>query len=202
MMAFMIRNGSNLITDVVQPISVTAHRGGATYAPENTIPALEMAIENLSDYAEIDVQESKDGVVFLLHDLNLKRTTGKNEYAYNLPYSEIRTLDAGKYFNQSFEGTYIPTLAEVLELCKGKLKLNIEIKGSDRFEGLVEKVVHLIEEYDFKEQCVITSMNYDYLKNTHQYRDYQMYKKQGLFLIVYQEFGRLLFFRYLLYIHQ
>ena len=164
MMAFMIRNGSNLITDVVQPISVTAHRGGATYAPENTIPALEMAIENLSDYAEIDVQESKDGVVFLLHDLNLKRTTGKNEYAYNLPYSEIRTLDAGKYFNQSFEGTYIPTLAEVLELCKGKLKLNIEIKGSDRFEGLVEKVVHLIEEYDFKEQCVITSMNYDYLE--------------------------------------
>ncbi len=159
----MVRNGSHLITDVFQPIGVTAHRGGATYAPENTIPALEMAIDNLSDYAEIDVQESLDGVVLLLHDLSLKRTTGVKEYAYNLSYAEIRTLDAGSYFSKQFSGTYIPTLAEVLELCKGRLKLNIEIKGSDRFEGLVEKVVNLIEEYSFEEQCVITSMNYDYL---------------------------------------
>lgn len=159
----LIRNGSTLIQDVLTPIAITAHRGGALYAPENTIEALQSAIDNLADYAEIDVQETADGVVVLLHDLNLKRTTGVNEYVYNMTYEQIRQLNAGNYFGAGYEDTYIPTLAEILEMCKGKINLNIEIKNNARYSELPKKVVELVKKYDFEEQCTITSMNYDYL---------------------------------------
>lgn len=143
---------------------VTAHRGGALKTPENTMSAINYAVESMSDYAEIDVQETKDGVVVLLHDTNLKRVTGLNEQIWKLTYAEVAQLDAGVKFNVRFLGEKIPTLDEVIEYAKGKIKLNIEVKANGHNENIVSKVIRSIEQYDFQNSCVITSMNYRFLQ--------------------------------------
>lgn len=145
-------------------ISVSAHRGGARKAPENTLSALEYAISSKSDFAEIDVQETKDGEVVLLHDNNLKRTTGLNANIWTLTYAELQQLDAGVRFNQSFRGEKIPTLEEAIEAARGKIQLNIEVKYNGHNPNLVRKVVRIIEEQEFAENCVLTSMNYKFLE--------------------------------------
>ena len=145
-------------------ISVSAHRGGARKAPENTLSALEYAISSKSDFAEIDVQETKDGEVVLLHDNNLKRTTGLNANIWTLTYAELQQLDAGVRFNQSFRGEKIPTLEEAIEAARGKIQLNIEVKYNGHNPNLVRKVVRIIEEQEFTENCVLTSMNYKFLE--------------------------------------
>ncbi|WP_049962795.1 glycerophosphodiester phosphodiesterase family protein [Ruminococcus sp. HUN007] len=157
-------NGSHVLEEIFISTTVTAHRGGAKFVPENTMYGVEYAIESGSDYIEIDVQLSADGEVFLLHDTSLKRTTGANKPAYTLTYEELSRLDAGSFFNSSFSDAYIPTLDEVLTACKSKINLNIEIKSSKRGDELVTKVLELIDRHEMREQCVITSTEYPYLK--------------------------------------
>lgn len=142
---------------------ITAHRGYSSLAPENTIPSIQEAINAMSDYVEIDVQETKDGVVVLLHDSNLKRTTGVNKNIWNVTYEELQAYNAAKNFKGSFEVERIPTLEEVLLLCQNQIFLNIEIKITNHEQQLVEEVVRLIEDYDMEEQCVISSTNYNAL---------------------------------------
>ena len=80
-----------------------------------------------------------------------------------MTYAEIEQLDAGVSFHKKFRGEKIPTLDEVLKYCKGKLDLNIEIKYNGKNKGIVKKVVRTIEENNFEDHCVITSMNYSFL---------------------------------------
>ncbi len=143
---------------------VAAHRGASSEAPENTLAAVGQAIAKRADYAEIDVQETKDGVVILLHDSNLKRTTGVDAEVSDWDYKKIRQLDAGSWFSEEYKGEMIPTLAEILEMAKGKIKLNIEIKLNGTERNLVHSVVRLIEVYDMTEDCVITSFQASALK--------------------------------------
>lgn len=164
----IFKNGNSVSAEMGIMTKVTSHRGNSAYAPENTIPAIESAIENLADFAEIDVQETKDGVVILLHDKNVLRTTGINKNIWDIEYKDLMKLDAGSWFSDEFIGTNIPTLEEVLKLCKGKIKLNIEVKNNGHGIALEEKVVNLIEENDFEDQCVITSVSYTVLKNIKQ----------------------------------
>lgn len=159
-----IINGSHVLEDIFIGTRVTAHRGGAKYVPENTMYGVEYAIKSGADYIEIDVQLSSDGVVFLLHDDNLKRTTGSNRLAYNLTYEELSKLDAGSWFDSKYSDAYIPTLDEVLAACKSRINLNIEIKKSRNPKLIVNEVLELINRYEMKEQCVITSTEYSYLK--------------------------------------
>ena len=67
-------------------------------APENTLAAIEQAIEDGADYAEIDVQETADGVVVVIHDTDLKRITGLGEKIWDVTYDEVRDLDFGSWF--------------------------------------------------------------------------------------------------------
>lgn len=144
--------------------AVSAHRGGAKMAPENTLSAIEYAVDAMADYAEIDVQETEDGEVVLLHDTNLKRTTGLNANIWTLTYDEVSQLDAGVKFHKKFRGEKIPTLDEVIKYSKGKIRLNIEVKYNGHNKNIVKKVVKIIEDNDFEEECVLTSMNYKFLK--------------------------------------
>lgn len=157
-------NGSHVLEDIFIGTQVTAHRGGAKYVPENTMYGVEYAINSGADYIEIDVQLSADGVVFLLHDESLQRTTGLSKFAYTMNYEDIASLDAGSYFDHKFSDAYIPTLDEVLSACKSKINLNIEIKKSKRNKELISGVIELIDRYEMREQCVITSTEYSYLK--------------------------------------
>ena len=143
---------------------VTSHRGYSAVAPENTLPAFQAAIDSGSQYAELDVQETSDGVVVLTHDTNLKRCTGKDINIYDITWDELQKLDAGSFFSEEFAGTRIPSLEEVIQMCKGKIKLNIEIKNSGHNPTLEADTARIILDNDFVDECVITSLSYESLE--------------------------------------
>lgn len=157
---FTIRNDSLGLSNSLSPIQITSHRGNSSAAPENTMPSLENAISAGSDYAEIDVQQTKEGEIILLHDYSLLRTAGVNQYIWDLTDVEISSLDVGSWFGIEFLDTKIPTLAEVLEYCKGKIKLNIEIKAKGKPDDFEENLVDLIKKYDYEDQCLISCTSY------------------------------------------
>ena len=139
---------------------IMAHRGYSAAAPENTIPAFEKAIEKGCTAAELDVQMTKDGTIVLLHDSNLKRTTGIDKNIWDVTYDEIKDLDNGSFFSKAYAGEHIPTLEQVIQLCRDKLFLNIEIKRTGHDDGITEKVIDIILANDFLDQCDITSQDY------------------------------------------
>jgi glycerophosphoryl diester phosphodiesterase len=145
--------------DLVDAVTITAHRGSSKAAPENTLAAIERAIEDGADYAEIDVQETADGVVVVIHDTDLKRITGLGEKIWDVTYDEIRELDFGSWFSPEFAGERIPTLVEAIELADQRIGLNIEIKLNGHERNLVESVVRIVEESDFESQCIVTSLS-------------------------------------------
>lgn len=155
-----IKNGTFTSQHAMLKTNVTAHRGSSKDAPENTIASIEQAIADYADYAEIDVTQTKDGVVVLMHDDNVRRTTNGTGYIWSYTYFDLIQLDAGSWFTKDFTDVRVPTLAEVLETAKGRIYLNIEIKKNSHNEDIVEKVVKLIEEYYFEQQCVVTSTHY------------------------------------------
>lgn len=138
-------------------VKITAHRGSSSEAPENTLAAFQAGIDSLADYVELDVQQTKDGEIIVLHDSNLKRTSGYNEFIWNMTFDEVRQLDMGGWFSEEFAGTQIPTLEEAIILCKGKIRMNIEIKSNSHFKDLEERVVALIQKYELQSQCVVQS---------------------------------------------
>ncbi len=148
---------------------VSAHRGDSVSAPENTIPAFESAIASKADYAELDVQQTKDGVIVVMHDSNLARTTGVNKNIWEVTYDEIKELDAGSWFSKEFTGTKIATLDEVLKLCKDEIRLNIELKPTGHEVDFEKSVVDLIYENEFESDCVIASMKYPTLVKVKEY---------------------------------
>ena len=144
---------------------VTSHRGNSVKAPENTISAFEYAIKDMSDYIELDVQETADGELVVMHDPSLKRTTGINKKVAAVTLAYIKSLDAGSYFSDEFKDERVPTLKETLEYVDKQVKLNIEIKATDtNISRISKKVADLIEEYELQDDCIVTSMKYDVLK--------------------------------------
>jgi len=141
-------------------IIITAHRGDSGKAPENTIPAIQQAIAAGEDCVEIDVRQTKDKVLVLLHDASLMRTTDVPGNVWDYNYEELQKLDAGKWFNEEYMDTKVPTLQQALRFSKGKVKLNIEIKDCADYKEIAEQVMYSIEEYGMEEECVISSTNY------------------------------------------
>lgn len=145
-------------------MQITAHRGSTRNAPENTMAAVRQAAKEMADCVEIDVQMTKDGVIVLGNDASLKRVAGVNRAIPNMTLEEIRQLDAGSLFSPEFAGEPIPTLAEVLEFCRGKMHVNIEIRPARRNSAVAERVVELIQEEKMELECTVMSSSMAYLK--------------------------------------
>ena len=160
----LVRNGSELSEELLIETEITAHRGSSVTAPENTIPAIEKAMEEMADSVEIDVQMTSDGVIVLGHDASLKRVAGVNRSIASMTFAPLEQLDVGSWFSKSYEGTRIPALSEVLELCSQKIGLNIEIKYVGKNSELPEKTAEMIKAYGMENQCVVTSTNLPYLR--------------------------------------
>lgn len=134
--------------------TLVAHRGASAYAPEHTLAAYRLAIEMGADYVEQDLAVTKDGVLICLHDASLERTTnveelfptrvrtqtieGKTRRAWlanDFTLAEIKTLDAGSWFDKKFAGETIPTFDEAVALVKGKAGLFPELKTPEIYVG-------------------------------------------------------------------
>ena len=156
----------NLNIEYVRKMEVTAHRGASVKYPENTMAAFVGAKKQGADWAELDVQQTKDKQIIVSHDTNLKRVTGVDKDVINMTYSEIEKLDAGKFKDVKFVGEKIPLLEEVIDYAKeNNLKLNIELKPTGKEKDFEKQVVDLIKEKEFVDDCVITSQVYEVLEN-------------------------------------
>ena len=156
---------ANFRLALFQNPTVMAHRGLSADAPENTLYAFSDAISVGVDFIELDVQQTRDGVLVVMHDSNLKRTTGVNKDIWDVDYADIQNLDAGSWFDPAYANARIHTLEETLQFVDKRAKLNIEIKptkhGSDTLE---QDVAELITRYQYTDACYVTSFSYGSLK--------------------------------------
>ena len=134
--------------------TLVAHRGASAYAPEHTLASYRLAIEMGADYVEQDLAVTKDGVLICLHDASLERTTnveqlfpdraisisieGKTRRAWvanDFTLAEIKTLDAGSWFDPKFAGETVPTFDEAVALIRGKAGMFPELKTPEIYAG-------------------------------------------------------------------
>lgn len=139
---------------------VFAHRGAKAVAPENTMPAFQLALDMGVDGIELDVQCSKDGALVVIHDFTVDRTTDRCGKVADLTLAELRELDAGSAFGPEFAGTRIPSLHDVLDLVGDRCIVNIEIKtlaydGGDE----ADEVAQVIAERRLHGQVIVSSFN-------------------------------------------
>ncbi len=136
------------------------HRGCPKLAPENTIASFRKLLDNKIPGVELDVQLCRTGEIIVLHDLSLKRTTGFDALASETDLKEIKKLDAGSLFDESFTGEKIPTLDEVFELLGTNVYYDIEIKHKRRTYGELEKkLTEKINQWNFQDRVIISSFN-------------------------------------------
>ncbi|MHC5060414.1 MAG: glycerophosphodiester phosphodiesterase family protein [Planctomycetota bacterium] len=143
---------------------IAAHRGASAAAPENSMAAVEQAITDKADWVEIDVQESLDGVVLVIHDEDLKRLAGRSMKVWNTKAQQLRLIDIGKRFSPEFTGQKIPTLEEVLIACKGRVGVLIELKHYGHARKLEQRVIELVETLQMQNEIRIMSLKYDSIK--------------------------------------
>lgn len=147
-------------------IQVVGHRGNVKFTPENTIPAFQKAIELGCDLVEIDVRESRDGHLVVMHDAAVNRTTNGTGRIEDLTLQEIKQLDAGSWFSPEFADTRVPTLDEALEYMKGKILPDIDFKA-----GSPDKLIRALEKHGFLGKVTLYCGDWDMLAQTQKLTD-------------------------------
>ncbi len=130
-------------------VLVVAHRGGAKLGPpENTLAAIEKAIEVGADLIEIDIRETRDGQLVIMHDSTVDRTTDGSGKVVEMTLEEIRRLDAGSWAGPEYQGLKVPTLKEALECMKGRIRPDLDFKT-----GNLQRMVAVVNEAGVADQC-------------------------------------------------
>lgn len=147
-----------------------AHRGSLAEAPENTVASMKRALEHDPKAIELDVQVTKDGHLVVIHDPNFTRYNKEvNDYIKDLTLAEIKQIDVGSSFSEVYAGETVATLKEVLDVIPKEVKVNVEIKNIPViYEGIEEKVLDLLTEYDRLDNVVISSFDHQALKTIQQ----------------------------------
>lgn len=140
---------------------IIAHRGASKLAPENTLPAFQLAYDLGADGIETDVQLTKDQVPVLIHDEGLKRTTNGYGYVKDYTYQELKQLDAGSWFSISYSNTRIMSLEEFLHWIKDKpLCLNIELKNNKIDYKRLENIVYtMVKDFQLLDRTILSTFN-------------------------------------------
>lgn len=144
---------------------VCAHRGDNVNAPENTIPAFELAaMENLL-WVELDVHQTKDGVVVVNHDSDIRRTTGQDLSIHDSTLAELQQYEYGDWMPGNYSKVFMPTLKEVLNMCYEQgMNVQVEIKGHRDDENFEENILDVINETGMHDHVMIIAQNYSRLE--------------------------------------
>lgn len=146
-----------MLKTLTQPI-IFAHRGASAHAPENTLAAFELAVEQGADGIELDVKLSADGHVVVIHDPTVDRTTGSHGRVKDLSLAELRSLDAGGFFSEKFRNEKIPTLEEVFETVGKRTFINVELTNYNTpRDHLVESVCILVKKFGLQSRVLFSS---------------------------------------------
>jgi len=140
---------------------ITAHRGAAMWAPENTLASMQRALDDGTDWVEIDVQESADGRVVVVHDSDFMKLAGVPTKVWEATYDELLQIDIGSSFAPEFSDQRTPTLEQVLELARDRAGVNIELKYYGHDQSLEQRVVDIVESMGMQDQVVVMSLKYD-----------------------------------------
>lgn len=141
-------------------IVVIAHRGAAGRAPENTMASVRAAIEDRADWVEIDVQETLDGEVVVVHDSDFMKLAGDPTKVWNATVEQLAGIDVGSWFGPEFANERVPTLRNVLEVAKGQARVVIELKYYGHDENLESRVADIVEEAGMTDNVAIMSLKY------------------------------------------
>ena len=152
-----------MIKSLPSPV-IIAHRGASAHAPENTISAMLLAIEQGADAIEIDVQLSADKNVVVIHDTTLDRTTNGKGRVRDASLSYLQSLNAGHAYGPAFPNEKIPTLESVFDTLGSSTYYNIELKTNQTSLGELPKIVFkIIEKHKLEDHVIISSFNPIYL---------------------------------------
>ncbi|MHA1241522.1 MAG: glycerophosphodiester phosphodiesterase, partial [Promethearchaeota archaeon] len=133
-------------------IIIMGHRGASKIAPENTLKAFKEAIRLKADAVEFDAQETVEGEIVIIHDYDTLRTAGTEGIVKQMTLKELKKLNFGN-------GEQIPTLLELIQLAKGKISLNCEIK----VEGIAKKIIHIFQDADILDSTIVSSFLHEEL---------------------------------------
>lgn len=157
------------------PVAVMAHRAGGVESLENSVPAALNSIQMGADWLEVDVQRTKDGIYVLYHDESMQRLDEDENLITEVTYDYIK--------QNQIKAT---TLESMLQACKGKVRLNIELKGAHADPQMVDDLVKMVQKYGLVNEVILTTQNYDlivYMKHK--------YPKIKTGLIYFMSIGRI-----------
>jgi len=143
---------------------IIAHRGAAGKTPENTNISMRHAINDGTDWIEIDVQETIDGKVVVIHDSDFMKLARNNLKVWEGTLDEVQEIDIGSWFDASFSAERVPTLEDILAIAKGKCRVLIELKYYGHDLILEQRVAEIVEQADMVNQVAIMSLKYKGIK--------------------------------------
>lgn len=139
-------------------VQVMGHRGAPSAAPENTMASFQQAIDDGADWIELDVQETADGKVVVIHDSDFMKLASNPLKIWDATMDDLADIDIGSWVDPKFSGERVPTLTDVLRLCKGKVGVIIELKYYGHDEQLEQRVVDIVEAENMVDQIMIMSL--------------------------------------------
>lgn len=146
-------------------VFITAHRGSSLKARDNSIEAINIAIEEKADYIEIDVRRTKDNKLVLSHDDVFIKNSGES---FNISESNFNDINRKRIFSIGKDDKIV-TLEKALKVIRGKSKINIDLKVNNDEELISKLAAELIEKYKLEEEVIITSSNYGVLLKVRNY---------------------------------
>jgi glycerophosphoryl diester phosphodiesterase len=153
--------------DLPHPI-IIAHRGDKAHAPENTLPAFNLAVEKGADAIEFDVKLTSDGQVIVHHDRLVDRTTDGTGKISKYSFTSLRDLDAGSWFSDGYSGERIPTMDEVFETVGKRTHIDVELTNyTTPLDDLVTCVVEKVKRHGLQDRMLFSSFFPRNLRKAH-----------------------------------
>jgi glycerophosphoryl diester phosphodiesterase len=144
----------NALAHAVKKVrEIIGHRGSMADRPENTLASYRRAIEAGASVAECDVRTTRDGVLVSLHDADIRRTSNGRGRLAEQTLAELRQLDFGSWFDPKFKDERIPTVQEILDLCRGKIDVMLDLQESG--QEYMEKAAALIRKHGEPRRTVL-----------------------------------------------
>lgn len=142
-----------------QPIDIVCHRGINALAPENTLHAAQLCIDQGFQFVEIDVRTTLDGEIVVIHDANLDRTTSGSGPVHQHTAEEISKMEAGSWFSDGAKGLRVPTLSQILQLAYQRIGVYVEIK-----QAAAAAVLEIVAAHKMLPHCFFWSSDTDALR--------------------------------------
>lgn len=141
-------------------VEIIGHRGAAGSHPENTMASIEQAIVDGADWVEIDVQETAEGEIAVIHDSDFMKLAKVPTKIWDATAADLAEIDIGSWFDPSFADERTPMLRDVLATAQGRAKVLIELKYYGHDVDLENRVIALVEEAGMADQVATMSLKY------------------------------------------